>query len=79
MIPMKAPARSKQRLMSVLTMAQRETLAITLYRATLRFFTENYPAIPCLVVTESAEMGKIATSYGANVLLEEKPAGGTEG
>ncbi|MDB1124119.1 2-phospho-L-lactate guanylyltransferase [Vibrio algarum] len=74
-IPMKAPIRSKQRLMGVLTLSQRETLASTLFRATLAFFSENFAHINRLVVTDSEQIARIAKVYGADVLLEAESTG----
>jgi 2-phospho-L-lactate guanylyltransferase len=74
-IPMKSPVRSKQRLMGVLTLSQRETLAITLFKQTLAFFVENYPDINLLVVTDSEQIATIARRYGADVLIESQRKG----
>ncbi|MDG3087774.1 2-phospho-L-lactate guanylyltransferase [Vibrio hannami] len=74
-IPMKAPAYSKQRLMGVLNVAQRETLALSLYRETLRFFANHYPQVNRLVVTDSQQIADIAKRYGACTLLEKQSKG----
>ena len=74
-IPMKSPVRSKQRLMSVLTLAQRETLATTLFRKTLAFFAEHYSQVNRLVVTDSDQIARIAKIYGAQVLIEQQSKG----
>ena len=74
-IPIKAPSSAKQRLMSVLNMAQREALVLNLYRQTLRFFSQHYPQVNCLVVTNSAKIADIASHFGANVLIEKQPKG----
>lgn len=65
-IPMKAPSRAKQRLMGVLNISQREALALSLYRQTLRFFAQHYPQVNCLVVTNSLKIADIASSFGAS-------------
>lgn len=74
-IPMKAPSRAKQRLMSVLNMSQREALALRLYRQTLHFFTHYYPQANCLVVTNSAKVADIATGFGVCTLIENRSQG----
>lgn len=74
-IPMKAPIRSKQRLIGVLTLAQRETLASTLFRATLSFFSQHFAQVNRLVVTDSEQIARIAKVYGADVLLETESKG----
>lgn len=74
-IPMKSPAKAKQRLMGVLTTSQRECLAENLFRQTLRFFANHYSHINRLVVTDSTAIADIARLYGAKVLLESKSKG----
>ncbi|WP_239173810.1 2-phospho-L-lactate guanylyltransferase [Vibrio sp. Of14-4] len=74
-IPMKAPSRAKQRLMGVLNISQREALALSLYRQTLRFFAQRYPQVNCLVVTNSLKIADIASSFGASPLIERQAKG----
>jgi len=74
-IPMKAPIRSKQRLTGVLTLSQRESLATMLFRETLDFFVHYYPTVNRLVVTESDQIARIASAYGASVLMEDESKG----
>ncbi|MCE0493693.1 2-phospho-L-lactate guanylyltransferase [Vibrio salinus] len=69
-IPMKGLNRSKQRLRSVLTNDQRETLALSLFRETLRFFVHHYPMHHVLVVTECSAIALQAKSFNVSVLYE---------
>ncbi len=69
-IPMKGIQRAKQRLKHVLSVSQRETLALTLYTNTLRFVTEHYSQHGLLVVTDDDHIATFARGFGANVLRE---------
>ncbi len=73
-IPMKGVQRAKQRLKHVLSVSQRETLALTLYTNTLRFVTEHYSQYGLLVVTDDDYIASFAGRFGANVLLEPQSA-----
>ncbi|WP_052702314.1 2-phospho-L-lactate guanylyltransferase [Marinomonas sp. S3726] len=74
-IPMKAPAESKQRLKSALGRDQRFKLAISLFEQTLAFFHQHFNHLPILVVTSSDLIANLARRYEANVLLEEQSDG----
>jgi len=74
-IPMKDPEFSKQRLSPVLDSQQRQTLALALFRQTLRFLNRHFPETQVLVVTASERIAQIATSYGAAFLIEEPDTG----
>ncbi|WP_168927468.1 2-phospho-L-lactate guanylyltransferase [Nitrincola alkalilacustris] len=69
-VPMKAPACAKRRLSGLLNGAQREAVALALYRQTLTFFAHHFSDTPLLVVTASEQIADIAVSHGAQVLLE---------
>ncbi len=73
-IPMKDPRQSKQRLSGVLDSQQRQTLALTLFRQTLRFLNRHFTGTPVLVVTASERVAEIARSYGAEVQMEQPPS-----
>lgn len=62
-VPMKAPARAKQRLSSVLPTAQREALALSLFTHTLAFFQHHFPELDVLVISEDVAMLDIARHY----------------
>ena len=74
-IPMKDPGQSKQRLASVLNPNQRQTLALTLFRQTLRFLNQHFSDYQLLVVTASSRIAAIAESYGAAVVIEKEGTG----
>lgn len=69
-IPMKGLSQSKQRLRHVLNVQQRETLSLTLFRNTLTFFAEHYPQYNLLVVTDNANIERIAMRLEACVYRE---------
>ncbi len=72
-IPMKSAARAKQRLNHVLSPAQRQALAWTLYTNTLQFVRQHYPDTSLLVVTDDAHIAAFAAQFGAAVLRESTP------
>ncbi|OMH39396.1 2-phospho-L-lactate guanylyltransferase [Motiliproteus sp. MSK22-1] len=74
-IPMKDPGQSKQRLASVLNPDQRQTLALTLFRQTLRFLNQHFSDYQVLVVTASSRIAAIAEGYGAALLIEQEGTG----
>lgn len=74
-IPMKDPRLSKQRLSMALPSAQRQQLALTLFKQTLAFFNRHFPELPVLVVTGSTRISDLAERHGAMALLESEPAG----
>ncbi len=74
-IPMKGLSRAKQRLKPVLSVEQREALALTLFRNTLQFLAVQHPKTPILVVTEDRYIAQIAEKMGATVLIEQGEQG----
>jgi 2-phospho-L-lactate guanylyltransferase len=70
-IPMKAPKRSKQRLVGSLSDAARESLSLTLFENTLAFFQRHFPMLDVLVVSESLDVLAIAQTYEANTLFDD--------
>ena len=74
-IPMKDPASAKSRLRMALQSNERERLARLLFDNTLAFFARQCPAMPRLVVTESAAIAQSSQWQGAQVLREEKRQG----
>jgi 2-phospho-L-lactate guanylyltransferase len=74
-IPMKGLQRAKQRLGDVLTVRQREILALNLYQKTLIFFARHFPQYHRLVVTDCLNIAKLAENKGATALLESHPQG----
>lgn len=69
-IPMKAPQCAKRRLSGLLSGAQREAVALALFRQTLTFFSQHFSDTPLLVVTASEQIADMARSLCAEVLLE---------
>ncbi|MDC0612125.1 2-phospho-L-lactate guanylyltransferase [Vibrio sp.] len=67
-IPMKGLSYSKQRLQHVLTTSQRETLSLTLFQTTVRFFRDEYPEHNVLVVTECSSIANLARKMAADIL-----------
>lgn len=80
-IPVKNPARAKERMKDVLIQEQRTALALCLFEEVLRFFQEIFQALEnpphLLVVTDSRDIAGLAERYGATALLEEKAEGET--
>lgn len=70
-IPMKCPQFAKQRLATCLPNAERETLAISLFRNTLAFFQTYFPRLQVMVISASSDMLALASAYSAETLLEE--------
>ncbi|MBY4677012.1 2-phospho-L-lactate guanylyltransferase [Marinobacterium arenosum] len=69
-IPMKDPAAAKQRLSQALDDRQRSRLALELFEETLYFFSNHFPQLHLLVVTDSRRIRDIADRFGHRVLLE---------
>ena len=74
-IPMKDPRQSKSRLSSVLDNAERQNLALNLFRQTLAFLCEHFEQHSTLVVTPANSIAAIAREYGCQVLLEPAARG----
>lgn len=74
-IPIKGFRSAKQRLAGVLSRGSREQLARWLCQRTLQFFTEYFAEYPLLVVTESADVARLAVQHGAEVIREPEAAG----
>lgn len=74
-IPVKDSRRSKRRLGSVFEPNARARFARHLYRRTLAFFIEQFPAEHISVVTPSRAMAAIAKSYGVTVIVEPRASG----
>ncbi|OPY96640.1 hypothetical protein A5906_01830 [Bradyrhizobium sacchari] len=74
-IPMKDPAESKSRLADALTAAQREKMALALFRRAQSFFGAQFPDFERLVVTPSRRIATEATACSAVVLVEESTRG----
>jgi len=70
-IPMKDPAKSKQRLANVLDSDQRQNLALFLFRQTLVFLNSYFQYVPVVVVTPSKRIADIAAKYGVKTLIED--------
>lgn len=75
LIPMKDPEQSKQRLAQVLAPKERESLALNLFRNTLKFLNQHFTKVSVLVVTPSHSIAKIARQYGAQVVFESNATG----
>ncbi len=74
-IPMKDPAHSKQRLSSVLSSAERWTLAYELFENCLQFLQIYFPNYPITVVTPSAEILNLAHVYKCYGIEEQQEKG----
>lgn len=70
-VPVKDPASAKSRLAPFLSVEARLSLAMTLFRETLRFFRINFADVPLVVVTDSAQLAEEAAHAGATVLRDE--------
>jgi 2-phospho-L-lactate guanylyltransferase len=73
-VPMKSPARAKQRLSAVLPAHQRQALALSLFTHTLAFFNAQFPKLDVLVVSEEHTILTLANDYGCLTLAQQ--AGG---
>lgn len=71
-IPAKDPNAAKSRLAPLLSHEARQSLALTLFRETLRFFHANFAALPLVVVTDSPLLAGEAARVGATVLRDER-------
>lgn len=74
-IPMKDPADSKTRLAGTLTAAQRERMALALFRRAQTFFATQFPEFERLVVTPSPRIATETTASSAMALVEEGTRG----
>lgn len=74
-IPMKDPAASKTRLADALTAAQREKMALALFRRAQSFFSTQFPDFEQLVVTPSPRIATEASASSAVALVEERARG----
>ncbi|WP_191601213.1 2-phospho-L-lactate guanylyltransferase [Marinomonas algicola] len=70
-IPMKSPKRAKQRLSAHLSNAERESLALALFKKTLAFFQRHFPQLETLVVSESRSVLALAETYDAHTLFDD--------
>jgi len=71
-IPMKEPCLSKTRLDPFLSSTQRQSIAMSMFEATLCFFKQHFSHYHLLVVTSSGLIAQVAKKHGANVLNEPK-------
>ncbi|MSO73582.1 MAG: 2-phospho-L-lactate guanylyltransferase [Alphaproteobacteria bacterium] len=69
-IPAKDPNSAKSRLAPLLSEEARQSLALTLFRVTLRFFRINFADAPLVVVTDSALLADEATHFDATILRD---------
>ncbi|WP_394182737.1 2-phospho-L-lactate guanylyltransferase [Marinomonas posidonica] len=74
-IPMKSPAKGKQRLSSNLPAEARESLSLSLFETTLQFFQQHFPELDVLVVSESLDVLRLAQDYQANSLFDDGERG----
>lgn len=74
-IAVKDSRRAKRRLTPVLGPNERARLARQLFRRTLGFFADHFPAAHVSVVTPSRAMAYIAKTYDATVIMEPREAG----
>ena len=70
-VPMKPPARAKQRLSAALAPAQREALALSLFTHTLTFFQRHFAALDVLVVSEDAAILALCRQHGCYALQQQ--------
>jgi 2-phospho-L-lactate guanylyltransferase len=78
LIPVKGFTNAKQRLAQYLGPAERELLAEVMFRDVLTQAVAARGIDACYVVTADAGVGRLASSLGASIVLEDKENGETE-